>query len=330
MDAEPRTSSLIGDRSATLFEVGCALRGAGYLFVTPTPETHRRVLSREPGRAARGARDVFGWNRPFTRATAMGSLSPELFDRCVRAGIFVAATAPDVPEDSLWSSRVRFSTFAEPGRDHLFVHSSFPTTDVDSVFFGPDSYRFAALLARTVTRARRVVDLGCGTGVGGLVLASRAEQVILTDLNAAALEAAAINVALADAAATVSVRASDLLGNVDDGFDLVVANPPYLVDDAERLYRNGGGRFGVDLAVRIVEESLARLPVGGRLILYTGTPIQDGRNVLAESLGPLVTARAARWQWQELDPDVFGEELERGAYRAIERLALVALDVTVG
>jgi release factor glutamine methyltransferase len=322
-------TSLSGERRATLLEVGRALRRAGYVFVTPTPETHRRVLSREPGRAAMDARDIFGWNRRFDRATGASLLSRLLFDRCVEVGVFVPVPAGSPSQDSAWLSRVRFATLDEPTGEHLFIHSSFPTDDVDSVFFGPDSYRFAALLSRTVTHARRVVDLGCGSGVGGLVLAKRAEEVILADLNVAALEHAAINVALAGADRSVSVRASDLLADVEDGFDLVVANPPYIVDDAERLYRNGGGLWGIDLAFRIVEESLARLPAGGRLILYTGTPIRGGRSLLAESLRPLVTARAATWQWQELDPDVFGEELERPAYRDIERLALVALEVTV-
>jgi len=30
--------------------------------------------------------------------------------------------------------------------------------------------------------------------------------------------------------------------------------------------------------------------------------------------------------YRELDPDVFGEELDRSAYRNVERIAVVALD----
>ena len=47
----------------TAEQVGRALRDEGYSFVTPTPETHRRVLNR--GGEARGLRDVFGWSKPF-------------------------------------------------------------------------------------------------------------------------------------------------------------------------------------------------------------------------------------------------------------------------
>ncbi len=48
------------------------------------------------------------------------------------------------------------------------LHSAFPTNQSDAVFFGPDTYRFAAVdtyLAggRTV---RRAVDIGCGAGPG--------------------------------------------------------------------------------------------------------------------------------------------------------------------
>ena len=57
-----------------LARLGQALAEAGYAFVTPTPETHRRVLAR--GGEARTLRDVFGWSRPFDR----DALPQRLFD----------------------------------------------------------------------------------------------------------------------------------------------------------------------------------------------------------------------------------------------------------
>jgi len=34
------------------------------------------------------------------------------------------------------------------------------------------------------------------------------------------------------------------------------------------------------------------------------------------------------WTYEELDPDVFGEELERGVYTGADRIAAVTLTVT--
>ena len=165
---------------------------------------------------------------------------------------------------------MRFSTLSAATGEYLFVHSAYPTTGPSAVFFGPDSYRFAAFLTRTVWKGRRLVDVGCGTGVGGLVLAARVDDVVLADINPSALELAAVNVALAGRdAGGVSLCASDVLAQVPGDVDVVVSNPPYLVgmssgaDGPGRLYRDGGGSLGIDLAMRIAVESLQRLAGAG-------------------------------------------------------------------
>lgn len=302
-----------------LLELGRALRAEGYRFVTPTPESHRRVNARPHLQEARTLRDVFGWNRAFDKAVLPGNI----LDLAERAGIVV-------PTAGRWSSVIRFSTLPSPTGELLFVHSAYPTTTSDAVFFGPDSYRFGSFLSRTVTRARRVVDIGCGAGVGGLLLAPRVESLVLADINPRALWLAAVNVALTGRdSSTVSLRESDVLAQVEGDFDLAVANPPYLVDQAGRLYRDGGGRLGTELATRIVREALSRLAPGGQLVLYSASPVIDGRYVLVERLEPLLRSHASAWSWEELDPDVFGEELDRPVYEQVERIAVIGLRASV-
>jgi release factor glutamine methyltransferase len=305
----------LDERQEALVALGRALREDGYRFITPTPETHRRVVGRSGAGEARTLRDVFGWNRAFHPTI----LPTHIRDLGKRAEILV-------PAGDRWSSAVRFATYPHSAGDLMFVHSAFPTTDSDAVFFGPDSYRFGAFLLRKVSGAQRMVDIGCGTGVGGLVLASRVRQVVLADVNPRALALAAVNVALAgQGGATVTIRRSDVLNDVDGEFDLVIANPPYLVDEAGRLYREGGGQLGTDLALRIVREAMARLHPGGRLVLYSASPVVDGVGVLQERLEPVLRSHASAWTWEELDPDVFGEELDRPAYDHVERIAAVGL-----
>lgn len=330
-------------QSRSLIALGNALRDADYEFVTPTPETHRRVLARaartavEEGRPllARTLRDVFGWNMPFERAL----LPPAVLAACEEAAILAPALdLGGAPAPDRATTRVRFATLDGPAGRLVFAHSAYPTVAQDAVFFGPDSYRFAAALARTVRKARRLVDVGCGAGVGGLSLAPRVEQVVLADISPRALDLARVNASLAghSDSAVVSLCESDVLAQVPGDVDVVIANTPYLVDGSPgggggRLYRDGGGPLGIDLAARIVTESLARLAAarGGQLILYTGVPIIDGRNVLADRLEPGLRGAATRWRWEQLDPDVFGEELEKPAYRDTERLAVMLLTVEV-
>jgi SAM-dependent methyltransferase len=291
-----------------LADLGLRLRDLGYRFVTPTPETHRRVNARPESAEARTLRDVFGWSRPFRDGTLPGDVG----------ALLGAADAVEQLPGGLRRSAVRFSSIG----DRLFAHSAYPTLEADSVFFGPDTYRFVSLLRREVARARRVVDVGCGSGAGGICIADRVGELVLSDVSPRALRFAAVNAAIALAKA--EVVESDVLSAVGGPVDLVVANPPYLVDERRRTYRDGGGPRGVALSVRIAREALDRLEPGGRLVLYTATPVVAGCHALEAELAPAL-AGAEAVAYEELDPDVFGEELEREAYRDVDRIAVVAL-----
>lgn len=289
-----------------LASLGRALRERGYAFVTPTPETHRRVLAR--GAPARMLRDVFGWSKPF----GPGVLEPALLELLEAAGALQRDGAQS-------RSAVRFSSLGPL----LLAHSAYPTTAADAVFLGPDTYRFAAfLLARAPAQIGALADVGCGTGAGGLLLAPRAGSVQLLDVSDTALRFARSNCELNGLQARVA--RSDVLQGMAETPDLIVANPPYLADPLGRAYRDGGGELGTGLSERIVEESLRRLRPGGRLLLYTATPVLEGEHLLRRKLAPLLGK--ARADYQELDPDVFGEELERPAYSRVERIAVVGLD----
>lgn len=290
-----------------LFSLGRMLEAQGYAFVTPTPSTHARVVARKL--VAEDLRDVFGWNLPF---------EPSLLPSRMRE-LLVEARACELDGSGRLRSTVRFSTL---GR-HLFAHSAYPTVSADSVFFGPDTYRFCAFVARHAPRARYVVDVGAGTGAGGIIAAEAisAERLVLTDVNPRALAFAEINARLAGVSA--ELRGGDLLAEVDGAPDLVIANPPYLRDSTARAYRHGGGRFGEAISVRLVREAAARLAEGGTLLLYTGAPIVDGRDVFFDAIRKDLEGFDVHYE--ELDPDVFGETLDEPGYEGVERIAAVGL-----
>ena len=304
---------------AALVELGRALHRSGYRFVTPTPETHRRVNSRNGDQAARSVRDVFGWNRPFEKAV----LRPDVLDLMESGGVLARCGGH-------FRSNVRFSSLA----NRLYVHSPFPTTQADAVFFGPDTYRFARLIEQVIRADRRpirsVLDIGCGSGAGGLhaaqLLGTPQPRLTLVDINPQALRFAGINAALG-ALPEAELRHSDVVSGMEGQFDLIVSNPPYMVDPQMRSYRHGGGALGDDLSLRILAESMPRIAPGGRLVLYTGVAVVDGYDAFGEQARAILTAAGLRFDYAEIDPDVFGEELENDWYSAVDRLAAVALIV---
>lgn len=314
MNQEERLS----ETDLALLQLGRRLQADGYRFITPTPLTHERVNQRPGNERSRTLRDVFGWSRPF----APGLISADEQRQLQEAEVLQA-------RDGLLHSRVRWSSLD----GLLFAHSQFPTQASDAVFFGPDSYRFAQLihtyLQQNFTAIHRAVDIGCGAGVGALVIARarREAQVLAVDINPMALRLSAVNAALAEVS-NVEIARSDVLQDVEGDFDLIVANPPYMADPSERAYRHGGGALGAGLSLRIVEQALPRLTPGGSLVLYTGVAMVDGRDPFLEALEPWRDSPDFGWTYKELDPDVFGEELLTPGYQDVERIAVVALVVT--
>lgn len=318
MNAPASTEQVLTE---TLLRIARWLHGEGYRFTTPTPATHARVNGRPDVGAARTLRDAFGWSRPF----APGLLPPAIHDA-------MAAAALLRPVDGgLLRSAVRFSSIG----GQLFAHSAYPTAEPDAVFFGPDTYRFVQLAEHELQRiplpaGGRILDVGCGSGAGGIMAAlAAAEQqphLVLTDINPRALRFAAANAAHANCGAGTLLE-GDLYAPTDGLFDLILANPPYLNDAGARTYRHGGGRWGEALSLRIVREGLSRLAPDGRLVLYTGVAMADGVDPLLEPLRAELDASGFPWSYRELDPDVFGEELELPAYADAERIAAVALVV---
>jgi precorrin-6B methylase 2 len=295
-----------------LLELLRRLRVLHYDFTAVTPATHALILGREIS-GTPTLRDIFGWNRRF----APSDLDPELYS------LLQAADALDHVGGQM-RSKVRVAGLGEG----LFLHSSFPTDRSDSVFFGPDTYRFARFIEQQLPRLTPpawIVDMGAGSGAGGIVAAqlSGRSRVTLVDINPAALEFARINAAFAGV--TVETVPADTIPN---GADLVIANPPYMMDEGKRAYRDGGALIGGAVALDWVRQALAAMTPSGTMLLYTGVAYEAGRGPLIDALERACAQAGARLAVEELDPDVFGDELQKPEYSAVERIAAVGAIIT--
>ncbi len=307
------------DADLALIELGRYLAGTGYQHVAITPLSHAHNNERRTNRTARDLRDIFGWSRPFSSQ----AVTPFEFELMQAADVLTR-------QGELWRSKVRWSTLG----GLLCAHSAYPTDAAEAVFFGPDTYRFAQLiegyLERHAGRVRRAVDIGCGSGAGALLIAQAcpAAEVIGVDINRQALRLTAVNAALGGLD-NVSPICSNLLQNVEGDFDLIVANPPYMLDPQQRAYRHGGGPLGAGLSLRIVDAALNRLAPGGTLLLYTGVAMVNGRDPFLLALQQRFSSLPCSWRYREIDPDVFGEELLKPIYSEVERIAVVALTLQI-
>ena len=112
------------------------------------------------------------------------------------------------------------------------------------------------LLLETIAQADlglKILDLGCGVGPIGLILAhlDPKRHVSLTDVNLRALELAKKNAELLRVTSQVEIFASDVYHSIDSTYDSIFTNPPiragkkvtYAIYDGAPSHLNRGGKL---------------------------------------------------------------------------------------
>lgn len=93
----------------------------------------------------------------------------------------------------------------------------------------------------------------------------------------------------------------------------------------QQVLTNRGGDLGRALSVKTGTQALQRLRSGGCLILYTGVVMVQGEDHFIRDMAPFLGDTGCTYTYEEIDPDVFGEELARPAYQGADRIAAVGL-----
>ena len=121
----------------------------------------------------------------------------------------------------------------------------------------PDRGTLAMLSLVCFRPGMKVLDLGCGWGLVG-VLAARLcgeENVVLSDIDPQAVAAAARNAARNGVPGVQTVVSDGFSGLREAGFDLILSNPPYQSD--------------FKVAKGFIEKGFNRLKLGGTLMMVT-------------------------------------------------------------
>ena len=160
----------------------------------------------------------------------------------------------------------------------------------------PETEELVELVAaRIQNRESRIVDVGTGSGVIALSLAKRFPEATIygVDVSEDALRLAQENAARLGLMERVQFRKSDLLEELPQRFDLIVANLPYVsTRDRHSLAREVlhdpevalfAGEAGDELVRRLIEQAPAHLQPGGFLALEIGLGQADAlRQFLAQ------------------------------------------------
>lgn len=151
-----------------------------------------------------------------------------------------------VPYEGLWLFRDLWSPGQSIGRRQ--------------VWFGEDSLHLARFLPKVNMQGKEVLDLCTGSGIQGLIMASRGAIVTAVDINERAVEITSLNAAFNELEDRMIVQQGDLFRFKNNKkYDLIIANPLFLPvylefdSNDEFLFADGGkmdwlcsGKFCLD------------------------------------------------------------------------------------
>src|SRR5256885_5464175 len=118
---------------------------------------------------------------------------------------------------------------------------------------GPAPRTLAALTVRL--KAGRVLDLGTGSGIHALLALNHCDEAVATDINPRALAYTRFNAALNRLAIPTTRQGNLFEPLADDAFDLIVANPPYVLSPDSSLHFRDSGMAGRELSRNRVGEA---------------------------------------------------------------------------
>ena len=133
----------------------------------------------------------------------------------------------------------------------------------------------------------KVLDLCTGSGAIGIALAKILKNfdITLSDISTEALKVAKQNIVNTGLNNLVKLIQSDLFENIDEKFDIIVSNPPYIKTEViktldkevlnEPILALDGGKDGLEIYRRIINEGYNYLNNNGYLCLEIGYDQKD-------------------------------------------------------
>jgi len=174
----------------------------------------------------------------------------------------------------------------------------------DGVYFpDEDSLLLAGVLEkfRKMFVGKKILEMGCGCGFLSVLLSKLTKsEIVAVDINKEAVENTNLNARKNHA--KVLAKQSDLFCNIEEKFDFIIFNPPYLPvsDEIEggewwsMLCKNG------NIIERFVKESKIHLNKNGNAILLYSSLSGDVQSILKKNGFVSKIVGKKKLDWEEL------------------------------
>jgi len=136
--------------------------------------------------------------------------------------------------------------------------------DVFDGVYKPAEDSYMLIKALDARKNEKVLDMGTGCGIVALHLAKKGCNVLAVDINEKAVENARKNARINKL--KIECRKSDLFSAIEEKFDLIAFNPPYLPTKGEDIAWDGG-KEGIEVIRDFLKEAKNYLERNGRIFI---------------------------------------------------------------
>ena len=209
---------------------------------------------------------------PVPFQAVQSALAPMPLDSWVRAGLLLPPDSEGLiaPRVQIWPVCGLMLAVDLPWRRSTAPEADFVVPP------GPLTLQVVNAMIRR--SSARMLDLGTGSGLLGLVAAPFAETVTATDKNERALAFASFN-ARFNQIDNIRCIAGDLFEPLNrERFQLIVCNPPFVISPTERFLFRDSGERGDAFCCRLVRAGVNYLDNGGFFQLIANIAHQAGRS----------------------------------------------------
>jgi release factor glutamine methyltransferase len=145
------------------------------------------------------------------------------------------------------------------------------TEDVMPLDESPEGDPYHQAVASEVRGGLRVLDMGTGSGVSGLLAARAGCEVVAVDINPEAVACARANAERNGLAERITFIHGDLFQGVDGDFDLIIFNPPFRWFEPRDLLERSHADANYQTLTSFMVEAPGRLREHGRIVMNFGT-----------------------------------------------------------
>jgi len=184
---------------------------------------------------------------------------------------------PMMPEERAKLLRTWHDHAYENLRTSLPLRMSFMGLDLnvsEDVFApqgGEDGDPFHQTVLAEVKSSDRVLDIGTGSGVSGILAAKVSAEVVAVDINPKAIECAKDNAERNGVADRITFAVGDIFDPIEGDFNLIIFDPPFRWFKPRDLLEVSTADENYRALTKFIKEAKGRLRPGGRILLNFGT-----------------------------------------------------------